>query len=120
MTSAPWANKGGPQWIQNQTSMKVHHWSSLLDLKGFKNLSPSPVVLPHKDPCLLPIDGVCSLLDMHGNSIIVIFVLHRSPAFCHMDFQCSTSPGDIFSLCNSFSNCCQIPCSFTVKYEEGF
>ena len=37
VTSAPWVNKGGPRWIQNQTSIKVHHRSSLLDLKGFKN-----------------------------------------------------------------------------------
>ena len=73
--------------MENQTSIKVHHWSSLLDLKGFKNPSPSPVALHHKDPCFLPIDGVYSLLDTNGNSILGILVLHRHPLLCHTDYQ---------------------------------
>ena len=35
VTVASWANKGGPWWIQNQTSIQVHHWSPLLDHKDW-------------------------------------------------------------------------------------
>ena len=59
-----WVNKGSPQWIQNQSSIQVHHWSSWLDHKGFKNPSSSPIVLPPKDLCFLPIDGAVSLSSM--------------------------------------------------------
>ena len=87
VTVASWANKGGPRWIQNQTSIQVHHWSPLLDQKGFKNPSSSPIVLPPKDLCFLPVDGMCSLLDMHGNSIPIILVLDRPSVLCHVDSQ---------------------------------
>ena len=75
MTLASWVNKGCSWWIQNQTSIQVHHWSPLLDQKGFKNPSSSPIVLPPKDLCFLPVDGMHRLLDMHGNSILRILVL---------------------------------------------
>ena len=72
MAAVCWASKGGLRCLHNQSNIQVHHWSSLLDYKSFKNPSSSPKVLPPKDLCFLPIDGMCSLLDMHGNSILWI------------------------------------------------
>ena len=54
-----------------------------------------PVVFPCKDPCFLPIDGMCSLLDMHSNSILEILVLHRPLVLCHMDFKCPPGFSDV-------------------------
>ena len=65
--------------------------------RHFENPFPSPVVLPHKNPCFVSIDGVCSLSDMHGNSILRILVLHCPPVLCHMDFQCPPSLTNIGS-----------------------
>ena len=68
-------------------SIQVHHWSPLLDHKGFENPSSSPICLPPKDLCFLPVDGMRSLLDMHGNSILRFLVLDHPSVLCHMDSQ---------------------------------
>ena len=43
--------------------------------------------IPCKDPGFLPVDVMCSLLDMHGNSIQRILALYRPLVFCHMNLQ---------------------------------
>ena len=101
MTVASWANKGGTRWSQNQTSMQVHYWSPLLDHKGFKKPSSSPIVLSPKDFCFLPVDDMHSLLDMHGNSILGILVLDRPSVLCHTDSQ--RPPGLSNISCWAFS-----------------
>ena len=45
-------------------------------------------VLPCKDPGFLPVDVMCSLLDMHGNSIQRILALYRPPVLRHTNLQC--------------------------------
>ena len=64
---------GHHQHVQGLLRMFLHIRSSLLDLKNFL-------------PCFLPIEGVCSLSDMQGNSFLCIFVL-CPPVLCYMGFQ---------------------------------
>lgn len=64
-----------------------YYGPSLVDLNSFKNPSSSPVVLPPNDFYFLSVDGMCSLLDMHDDSIYEILVLHHPLVLRHRDFQ---------------------------------
>ena len=64
VTSAPWLNKG-----VNRSSIKVHNGSSLLDPNGFKDPIFPQLFFLARDSSFFPVDVMCSLLDVHGNSI---------------------------------------------------
>ena len=59
------------------------------------HLNSSPVVLPCKDPCFLPIDYMCSLLGMHSDSILGILALHLPLVLHYTDFQSPSSFSNI-------------------------
>ena len=70
-----------------------HQGSSSVYFVGSQGLQEpfSFLICPLSQGSLLPdnnIDGVCSLLEMHGNFILVNLVLHLPPVLCHTDFQC--------------------------------
>ncbi len=90
VTTVLCAYKGDPRWIQNQTSIKVHHWFSLVDLKDFfKNPSSSVVSLPR----ILASASwwYAQPLDMHGDSLVEIIALHHPLVLRHTDLQCLTN-----------------------------
>ena len=88
MAVASWANMNMGSMINPKSDQ--HPGSSLfslLDHKDFKNPSSSPIALPPKDLYFLPVDGMCSLSDMHGYSILRILVLDCHSVLCHMNSQ---------------------------------
>ena len=66
-----------------------HPGSSLVSFVGSQGLQEPffPNCLSPKDLCFLPVDGMRSLFDMHGNSILRILVLDRPSVLSHTDSQ---------------------------------
>ena len=66
------------RWSTMDPKLDQHPGSSLVSCVGSQGLQEPfsfPTVLPPKDLCFLPVDGMCSFLDMHGNESLSLTAL---------------------------------------------
>ena len=73
---------------------------------------------PSKEFLLLPVDGMCSLLNMHGDSIVKIVALHHPLVLHHTDLQRLTNIATVAA--RELSTQCPWHSQSSIHFREGF